>query len=98
MSKNNKEFQEFLRDEVNINQSRLDRLHTSVGAVSGYLKDNMKRYQKSEPQGSLALETIIRPVDDNGRIRRRHPDRNESELGLAAQGLHKGSVRHTQGE
>ena len=29
MSKNNKEFQEFLRDEVNINPSRLDRLHTS---------------------------------------------------------------------
>ena len=65
MSKNNKEFQEFLRDEVNINPSRLDRLHTSVGAVSDYLKDNMKGYQKSEPQGSLALETIIRPVDDN---------------------------------
>ncbi len=65
MSKNNKEFQDFLRDEVNINPSRLDRLHTSVRAVSGYLKDNMKGYQKSEPQGSLALQTIIRPVDDN---------------------------------
>ena len=65
MSKNNKEFQEFLRDEVNINPSRLDRLHTSVRAVSGYLKDNMKGYQKGEPQGSLALETIVRPVDDN---------------------------------
>ena len=59
------EFRDFLRDEVNINPSRLDRLQTSVGAVSGYLKDNMKGYQKSEPQGSLALETIIGPVDDN---------------------------------
>ncbi len=65
MTKNSKEFQEFLRDEVNINQSRLDRLHTAVGAVSGYLEENLTGYQKMEPQGSFALGTIIKPVDDN---------------------------------
>ena len=65
MAKNNNEFREFLRDDVNINQSRLDRLHTAVRAVSGYLKDNLKGYQKTEPQGSFALGTIIKPVREN---------------------------------
>ena len=32
---------EFLRDEVNLNQSRLARLETSVGAVNDYLKGNL---------------------------------------------------------
>ena len=65
MTKNNKQFQEFLRDEVNINDSRLDRLHRGVRAVRNHLKDNLPGYQKTEPQGSLALGTIIKPVDDN---------------------------------
>ena len=65
MAKNNNEFREFLRDDVNINQSRLDRLHTAVRAVSGYLEDNLKGYQKTEPQGSFALGTIIKPVREN---------------------------------
>ena len=65
MTKNNKEFLDFLREEVNINQSRLDRLHTAVRAVSGHLKQKLKPYQRTEPQGSFALQTIIKPVDDN---------------------------------
>ena len=65
MAKNNQQFAEFLRDEVNLNQSRLDRLETSVGAVNGYLKDNLTGYQKMERQGSYALGTLIKPVDDN---------------------------------
>ena len=56
---------EFLRDEVNLNQSRLDRLETSVGAVNDYLKGNLTGYQKMERQGSYALGTLIKPVDDN---------------------------------
>ena len=56
---------EFLRDEVNLNQSRLDRLETSVGAVNGHLKGNLSGYQKMERQGSYALGTLIKPVDDN---------------------------------
>ena len=56
---------EFLRDEVNLNQGRLDRLETSVGAVNDYLKNNLTGYQKMERQGSYALGTLIKPVDDN---------------------------------
>ncbi len=65
MTKNNHEFAEFLKDEVNLNQSRLDRLETSVNAVNEYLKGNLSGYQKMERQGSYALGTLIKPVDDN---------------------------------
>ena len=65
MAKNNQEFADFLRDEVNLNQDRLDRLETAVGAVNDYLKKNMTGYQKMERQGSYALGTLIKPVDDN---------------------------------
>ena len=65
MAKNNQEFAEFLRDKVNLNQGRLDRLETAVGAVNDYLKKNLTGYQKMERQGSYALGTLIKPVDDN---------------------------------
>ncbi len=65
MTKNNQEFADFLRGEVNLNQSRLDRLETAVGAVNDYLKENLTGYQKMEKQGSYALGTLIKPVDDN---------------------------------
>ncbi len=65
MTKNNDQFREFLRDEVNLNQTRLDRLETSVAAVNGYLKDHLTGYQKTERHGSHALGTLIKPVDDN---------------------------------
>ena len=65
MTKNNQDFKEFLRDEVNLNQSRLDRLNTSVRAVNSYLKEHLTGYQKMERQGSYALGTLIKPVDDN---------------------------------
>ena len=64
MSKNNQQFQDLLRDEVNLNQSRLDRLNTSVRAVNSHLKDNLTGYQKMERQGSYALGTLTKPVDD----------------------------------
>ena len=65
MTKNNQEFADFLRDEVNLNQGRLDRLETAVGAVNTYLRDHLTGYQKMEKQGSYALGTFIKPVDDN---------------------------------
>ena len=65
MTKNDQEFRDFLRDEVNLNQTRLDRLQTAVGAVGTYLKDHLRGYQKMDPQGSYALGTLIKPVDDN---------------------------------
>ena len=55
----------FLRDEVNLNRIRLDRLETSAGAVNDYLKGNLSGYQKMERLGSYALGTLIKPVDDN---------------------------------
>ena len=65
MTKNNQEFTQFLKDEVDLNKSRLDRLETAVGGVNGYLKDNLPGYQTMERQGSYALDTLIKPVDDN---------------------------------
>ncbi len=65
MANNNQQFAEFLRDEVNLNKGRLDRLETAVGGVSGYLRGNLVGYQTMERQGSYALDTLIKPVDDN---------------------------------
>ena len=65
MTKNNQEFADFLREDVNLNQGRLDRLETAVGAVNDHLKKNLPGYQKMEKQGSYALGTLIKPVDDN---------------------------------
>ena len=65
MTKNNQDFKDFLRDEVNLNQSRLDRLNKGVRAVDSYLKDHLSGYQKMERQGSYALGTLIKPVDNN---------------------------------
>ena len=56
MTKNNQQFQDFLRDEVNINQSRLDRLQTSVGAVDSYLKEHLSGYQKMERKVHMRWE------------------------------------------
>ena len=50
---------------MNLNQSRLDRLETAVGTLNNYLKDNLTGYRKMERQGSYALATLIKPVDDN---------------------------------
>ena len=65
MTKNNEDFRKFLADHVNVNDSRMERLRKSVRAVDKYLKDNLKGYQKMEPQGSFALGTIIKPVKEN---------------------------------
>ena len=65
MTKNNQEFKDFLRDEVNLNQKRLDQLNDRVRTVSSYLKDHLTGYQKVERQGSYALGTLIKPVDDD---------------------------------
>ena len=65
MAKNVEQLRELLRDEVNLNPGRLERLNTSVGAVDRYLKEHLRGYQKMERQGSYALGTAIKPVDDN---------------------------------
>ena len=65
MSKNNQQFNEFLRDEVNLNETRLERLESGVRGVTGQLKDHLPGYQGTERQGSYALGTLIKPVADN---------------------------------
>ena len=65
MTKNNQEFQEFLADEVNLNKSRLERLRSGIRGVDTYLSDHLPGYQGMEPQGSFALNTAIKPIDDD---------------------------------
>ena len=57
-----KYFQEFLNTEVNLNETRLQRLNQSSLAVNTFLSENLKAYQKTERQGSYGLKTIIKPV------------------------------------
>ncbi len=65
MTKNNAEFKRFLSHEVTLNQTRLRRLNTSVRDVNGYLKDSLTGYQNMERQGSYALDTLIKPVNED---------------------------------
>ena len=53
-------FDEFLKSEVNLNQTRLDRLSGHVKAISNFLGENLEDYEKIERQGSYALRTIIK--------------------------------------
>ena len=62
--KHNQYFDDFLKNEVNINQSRLDSLNDKVRAVSEFLSQNLDSFEKVERQGSYALHTIIKPVQD----------------------------------
>ncbi len=57
-----KYFQEFLSTEVNLNETRLQRLNDSSAAVETYLRGNLDGYEKTERQGSYGLQTIIKPV------------------------------------
>jgi hypothetical protein len=57
-------FAQFLRDKVNLNQSRLDDLNSRVDAITEVLKadeDLELRVLDTVPQGSWAHRTIIRP-------------------------------------
>lgn len=58
-------FEEFIRDHINLNDSRLKQLENSISAVTNYLKGNLSGYKGYSPQGSYAHKTIIKPVQDN---------------------------------
>jgi hypothetical protein len=63
-----KDFESFLRDEVNLNQTRLDLLQERVDAVSDYVADHATfddAFIDTIPAGSWAHGTIIRPVKAN---------------------------------
>lgn len=62
--KHNKYFEDFLRNEVNLNENRLKNLNDKVRAVSEFLSQYLDSFEKVERQGSYALLTIIKPVQD----------------------------------
>ncbi len=62
------DFEAFLREEVNLNQARLDRLQQSVNALENFLSEHDifgRIFLDFIPAGSWAHRTIIRPVMDN---------------------------------
>ncbi len=63
--KHEKFFDDFLKDHVNLNQSRLDRLNRGVKSVTELLEDRLEGYREYSPQGSYAQGTIIKPVQGN---------------------------------
>lgn len=65
MTKNNRQFREFLRYEVNLNQDRLHRLQVSVRDVNRHLKGNLPGYQRIDRQGSYGLDTLVKPVNED---------------------------------
>ena len=65
MTKNNRQFREFLRYDVNLNQDRLHRLQVSVRAVNRHLKFNLPGYQRIDRQGSYGLDTLVKPVNED---------------------------------
>ena len=65
MTKNNRQFREFLRYEVNLNQDRLHRLQVSVRDVNHHLEGNLPGYQRIDRQGSYGLDTLVKPVNED---------------------------------
>ena len=65
MAKNNRQFREFLRYEVNLNQDRLHRLQVGVRDVNRHLKGNLPGYQRIDRQGSYGLDTLVKPINDD---------------------------------
>ena len=60
------EFSEFLKNEVDVNPARLQRLHSGIRGITEHLSQNLTGYEWHQPQGSYGLNTIIRPVGQNG--------------------------------
>ncbi len=63
--KHNKYFDDFLKNYVNLNQSRLTILDQKVETITELLKSKLSNYKKCSQQGSYAHGTIIKPVRDN---------------------------------
>lgn len=61
------DFEAFLRDTVNLNQGRIDRLQKRVNAIEGFLStsDLQDSFIDLIPAGSWAHRTIIKPVESN---------------------------------
>lgn len=60
-------FSEFLRDNVNLNQTRIETLESRTATIKSFLKDSSYEPEILEfsTQGSWAHKTIIKPVKDS---------------------------------
>ncbi len=58
-------FTAFLKETVNLNQDRIDRLDANIDALKDFVRDSdwTPRIRTFEEHGSWAHDTIIRPVD-----------------------------------
>ena len=56
---------DFLQDEVNLNQTRYDNAQDRLKTLRNHLRDNLKGFDGTEVQGSYATRTVIKPVGDN---------------------------------
>lgn len=60
-------FEQFLKNEVNLNQSRIDTLNQKKETLTNFIKDSEvfdDLFVKMETQGSLAQKTIIKPTSE----------------------------------
>jgi hypothetical protein len=59
-------FDEFLKETVNLNKTRIDLLDASIPALKSFVRDSgwKPKVRTFEEQGSWAHQTIIRPVDN----------------------------------
>ena len=64
MTRRVNDFSKFMREQVDLNPSRYERLKRSDKAVSEYLSQNLVGFRRTERQGSYALGTTMRPVKD----------------------------------
>ena len=65
MTRRVEDFSKFMREHVNLNPSRYERLKRSDKTVSEHLSQNLVGFWRTERQGSYALGTTIRPVKEN---------------------------------
>ncbi len=63
--KHNQNFDDFLKNHVNLNQSRINDLDRRVESITNLLWLNIDGYRKISKQGSYAHGTIIKPVKND---------------------------------
>ncbi len=59
-----RQFRLFLRDEVNPNMERVSRIRSGIHGVKNHLRRELDGFQKIDRQGSLSLDTLIKPVHE----------------------------------
>ncbi|CAK7256971.1 hypothetical protein K0P19_13310 [Shinella sp. YE25] len=61
------QFANFLRDEVNLNKTRIENLESKAAAIENFVLENWKvPVGEFEKQGSWAHRTIIKPPGNKG--------------------------------